>query len=55
MTSKELKEEIIAKIINDPKIWRALEIKYKDNAQVQRQAKEVYAEVISRLCKELDK
>jgi hypothetical protein len=55
MTNLELKAQLIAKLQNDPKIWRAEEMKYKDNAQVQRQAKEVYAEVISRLCAELEK
>lgn len=54
MTNLELKEELITRLQNDPKVWRSFEIKYKDNAQIQRQAKEVYSEVISRLCAELE-
>ena len=55
MTNLELKEALITRLQNDPKVWRSFEIQYKDNTQVQRQAKEVYAEVISRLCAELEK
>jgi len=55
MTSLQLKEALIERLQNDPKIWRAEKLEYKDNAQVQRQAKEVYAEAISRICSELEK
>jgi len=55
MTNLQLKEELIAKLHNDPKVRRSFEMQYKDNAQVQRQAKEVYADAISRLCAELEK
>jgi len=55
MTKQQLKEALVERLQNDPKIWRAEDIKYKDNSQVQRQAKEVYAEAISRICSELDK
>lgn len=55
MNNLQLNEALIDRLQNDPKIWRAEKIEYKDNAQVQRQAKEVYAEAISRICSELDK
>ena len=55
MTNLQLKEALIERLQNDPKIWRAEEMDYKDNAQVQRQAKEVYAEAITRICSELEK
>ena len=55
MTNQELKEALIERLQNDPKIWRAETISGKENVRVQRQAKEVYAEAISRICSELDK
>lgn len=55
MTNLEIKEELITRLQNDPKVWRSFEIKYKDNAQVQRQAKEVYVDAIARLCAQLER
>lgn len=55
MTNPQLKEALVDRLQGNMKIWQALDLSNKDNAQVQRQAKEVYAEAISRICSELDK
>lgn len=55
MINLQLKEELISKIQADPRIWKAVDIRYEEYPQVQKNAIKAYDEIMSRLCAELEK
>jgi len=55
MTNLQLKEELISKIQADPRIWKAVDIRYEEYPQVQKKAVKAYEEILQRLCAELEK
>jgi len=55
MTNLQLKEELISKIQADPRIWKAVDIRYEEYPQVQKKAVKAYEEIMQRLCAELEK
>ncbi len=55
MTNIKLKEQLIKKIQSDIRVRSAVDMKNKDNIQVQKNSIKAYEEIISWLCSELDK
>jgi hypothetical protein len=50
MANLQLKEELISKIQADPRIWKAVDIRYEEYPQVQKKAVKAYEEILQRLC-----
>lgn len=55
MERKELKEQVIQKLSNDPRIYKSRHIDNKENVDVIRKANESYKEVIDFILWELEK
>jgi len=55
MDRKELKEQVIQKLSNDPRIYKSWHINNRNNAEVMRKANESYKEVVDFILSELEK
>jgi hypothetical protein len=55
MNNLELKEEIVSRIQNNQAIWKAVDIRNKDNTTIQRQAILEYEAIMRYILAELEK
>jgi len=53
MDRKELKEQVIQKLSNDPRIYKSRNIDNKNNAEIIKKANESYKEVIDYILAEI--
>jgi len=55
MERKELKEQVIQRLSNDPRIYKSRHIDNQNNSEVMKKANESYKEVIDFILVELEK